>query len=286
MAIDFHTHIFPPWLKERRQLYIERDTTFAELYKNPEAKIATAEDLLIEMEEDGIEMSVVMGIGWTDHGLAREVNDYIIDSTRKYPRQLFGFAGINPALGKKAAAEVERCAKAGLRGVGELHPHCQSYDLGNYQTMAPILDVIRHHNMIVCTHSSEPVGHLYPGKGTTTPDVLLRFIRNASDINIVCAHWGGGLPFYYLMPEVSKVMDNVYFDTAASPFLYKKDIFPLMTKLIGANKILLGSDFPLLRAKRLINQIEKSELSEDDRMSITTTNAMNLIGIDRFTTQM
>ena len=79
MAIDFHTHIFPPWLKERRQLYIERDTTFAELYKNPEAKTATAEDLLIEMEEDGIEISVVMGIGWTDHGLAREVNDYIID---------------------------------------------------------------------------------------------------------------------------------------------------------------------------------------------------------------
>ena len=50
--------------------------------------------------------------------------------------------GINPALGKKAAAEVERCAKAGLRGVGELHPHCQSYDLGNYQTMAPIHAVV------------------------------------------------------------------------------------------------------------------------------------------------
>ena len=85
------------------------------------------------------------------------------------------------------------------------------------------------------------------------------------------------------MPEVSKVMDNVYFDTAASPFLYKKDIFPLMTKLIGSNKILLGSDFPLMRAKRLINQIEESELSEDEQMAITTTNAMNLIGIDKFT---
>ena len=56
-----------------------------------------------------------------------------------------------------------------------------------------------------------------------------------------------------------------------------------MTKLIGANKILLGSDFPLLRAKKLINQIEKSGLSEDDQKAITTTNAMNLIGIDKLT---
>ena len=280
MIIDFHTHIFPPWLIEHRQLYIERDVTFAELYKNPQAKIATAEDLLTEMEEDGVAISVIMGIGWTDPGLGREVNDYIIDSVRKYPNKLLGFAGINPALGKEAALEAERCAKAGLIGIGELHPHSQSYDLGDPQTMAPVLSVIRQHKLIVCTHSSEPVGHIYPGKGTTTPDVLWRFIKHSPDINIICAHWGGGMPFYSLMPEVSKAMSNVYFDTAASTLLYKKDIFSLTTQLVGANKILLGSDFPIVRAGKLIRQIEESNLTQDEKKAITTSNAMNLIGMD------
>ena len=48
MIIDFHTHIFPPDVRDRREEYLRRDPTFAEMYGNPSAKIATAEDLLRE----------------------------------------------------------------------------------------------------------------------------------------------------------------------------------------------------------------------------------------------
>ncbi|MDP6073123.1 MAG: hypothetical protein QGG34_16485, partial [SAR202 cluster bacterium] len=91
-TVDFHTHVFPPSIAERRDHWLGRDTTFRELYSDPKAKLATAEDLIAAMDEDAIDRSVVMGIGWTDRDLAREANDYIIDAVRQYPERLAGFA--------------------------------------------------------------------------------------------------------------------------------------------------------------------------------------------------
>lgn len=276
--IDFHTHVFPPWTPEQRRRYLERDATFGELYTSPRAKLATAEDLLRAMDEDGVEVAVVMGIGWTDMGLAREANDYIIEAARRHPGRLVGFAGVNPAWGEKAAQEAERCALAGLRGIGELHPDTQGYDLGDPAVMGPLMEVARRHSLIVITHSSEPVGHLYPGKGKTRPEALWRFIQAFPDVTLVCAHWGGGLPFYALMPEVAEALRHVYFDTAASPFLYVPHVFQAVVGLVGADKVLLASDFPLLRASRIARQLEGTWLSAAEKQAIRAGNASALLG--------
>ncbi len=275
--IDFHTHAFPAWLRDDRARYLERDATFGELFADPRAKMATADELIAAMDADGVDASVVMGMGWTDHGLAREVNDYIVESVRRYPGRLYGFCGVNPAWGEGAAREAERCAAAGLVGVGELHPDTQGYDIGDKRTMAPLMAAAEHLSLIVTTHSSEPVGHTYPGKGATRPESLWRFILAFPDVIIVCAHWGGGLPFYALMPEVADVLANVYFDTAASPFLYTPDVFPTVASLAGARRILLGSDYPLLRARRLIEQARASVPNADDLAAMLGGNAERLL---------
>ena len=278
MIVDFHTHIFPKAFRSRREEYLERDHTFGELYASPRAKMATAEDLLRGMDEDGVDRSVGMGIGWTDYALAREANDYIIESVGRYPDRLVGFGGVNPAWGDRAVQEAERCARAGLRGIGELHPDSQSFDLGDGRTMAPLMEVVNEHGLIVTTHSSEPVGHSYSGKGKTRPEVLWNFIQNFPDPTIVCAHWGGGLPFYALMPEVGEALGNVYFDTAASPFLYIPSVFSAVPSLVGADRVVLGSDFPLMRPGRLLQQVEEADLAAEDKEAITGGNASRLLG--------
>lgn len=225
--------------------------------------MATAEDLIRAMDEDGVDRSIAMGIGWTDPGLAREANDYIIESTQNHPGRIVGFCSVNPAWGKVAVLEVERCASAGLVGIGELHADTQAFDLGDADTMRPLLEVANEYGLIITVHTSEPVGHLYQGKGHTTPDVTMRFIENARDypnVKIVCAHWGGGLPFYALMPEVKDALQNVWFDTAASPFLYSSQVFSTVADLVGADKILPASDFPLIRFRRIRSQVEESDM--------------------------
>ena len=279
MIIDFHTHIFPAAFLEQREKYALRDATFASLFSNPRAKLATAQELIAAMDEARVDMAVVMGIGWKDKGMAREANEYIMQSVDSFPRRLVGFCSVNPAWGAEAVEEVERFASAGVRGIGELHPDSQGFDIADPDIMAPLMEVARSLGLIVLTHSSEPVGHLYPGKGRITPDKLYRFIRNFPENIIVCAHWGGGLPFYALMPEVGSELTNVYFDTAASPLLYSREIFPTVAGLSGPDRILFGTDFPLIGYTRLLRQIEEVSMPDDAKLDIKGQNARKLLGI-------
>ncbi len=241
--------------------------------------MATAEELVQAMDEAHVDISVVMGIGWTDMRLAVEANDYIIESAARYPSRLVGLCAVNPAWGKEAVAEVERYARTGVRGIGELHPDSQGFNIGSREVMAPIMETAQRLGLVVLTHSSEPVGHLYPGKGATTPDKLYTLIRNFPQNVIVCAHWGGGLPFYTLMPEVAEESKNVYYDTAASPLLYRPDIFSSVVGLTGPDRILFGTDFPLIQHTRLLEQVEDARLSHDASSKILGANARALLGI-------
>ena len=277
MIIDSHTHILPPHVAQHREQYLKRDNTFRELYENPKARMINAEDLIANMDRDGVEKSIVLGIGASDPILGQEINDYIIESVNLYPQRLIGFADINPSWGTAALQEIERCAKAGLRGIGELHPDTQGFDIGDLYTMSPIMDMVKEKNLIVTTHSSEPVGHFYQGKGKINPEKLWRFILNFPDTTIICAHWGGGLPFYTLMPEVARSINNVYFDTAASPLLYSSNIFNVGISLLGKCKILLGSDYPLVRPKTLIAEMEESKISIESHAAITFDNASTIL---------
>jgi len=280
VIVDFHTHIFPPWLREKRDEYIKRDPCFSLLYSQPKAKMATAEELLASMDEAGVDLSVVLNIGWVNHELCVETNDYILDSVSRYPTRIVGFCAIQPAAGDAAIAELERCAKSGAKGIGELRSDVQGFNLTDETTMKPLVDAALKHDLIFLTHSSEPVGHEYSGKGSITPGILYPFITSFPSLKLVCAHWGGGLPFYALMPEVAEALTNVFFDTAATVFLYKPEIFGQVSHIVGSDKILFGSDYPLMHQNRVLAQIQSSQLPEEDKARILGANAQKLLCLD------
>jgi len=279
MIIDFHTHIFPSRIKQEREKYIDTDPIFKNLYSQKNSKIATADELIESMDKDGVDISVVLNIGWTTQEMCVETNDYILESINRYPRRLTGFCTVQPHSGQKALDEIERCVKGGIKGVGEMRPDTQLFSTFDKE-MAQFFEVINKHNLILLTHASEPVGHQYPGKGTVTPELLYPFITVNPASTIVCAHWGGGLPFYALMPEVKEAMSNVYFDTAASPYLYNPQIYNEVIRLVGADKILFGSDYPLLPQSRYLKEIASLDLPEEVKNLILSVNACRLLGID------
>ena len=279
MIIDFHTHVVPSGIKERRADYAGRDACFSLLYAEPKAKLATAEEVIASMDEHGIDKSVILNLGWVSHELCVETNDYILEAIARYPERLIGFCVIQPLSGDKALKELERCARNGVKGIGEMRPDVQDFDLKDSSVMKPVIDAAIKYDLIFLTHASEPVGHQYFGKGNITPEAIYPFILNFPDLKVVCAHWGGGLPFYALMPEVAEALSNVYFDTAATPFLYKPQIFKQVADIIGSDRILFGSDYPLLSPRRIIDQIESTRLSQKDKAKILGGNAQRLLSI-------
>jgi uncharacterized protein len=279
VIIDFHTHVVPPGIKERRDKYLGSDACFSLLYAEPKAKLITAEELITAMDEYGIDKSVVLNLGWTSHELCVETNDYILESIDRFPKRLIGFCTVQPLAGDKAIKELQRCARNGAKGIGEMRPDVQGFDFKDSSVMKPVIEAVMEHGLIFLTHASEPVGHQYFGKGRITPEVIYPLIVNFPGLKLVCAHWGGGLPFYGLMPEIGEALNNVYFDTAATPFLYKPQIFKQVTDIVGSDKILFGSDYPLLSPKRIIDQLESIELSPGDRAKILGGNARRLLSI-------
>jgi hypothetical protein len=277
VIVDFHTHIFPPWIRENRDQHVKRDPCFALLYSSAKARLVTAEELIASMDEANVDCSVVLNIGWVSHELCVESNDYILDSVARYPNRLVGFCGIQPKAKGAAIDELERCCRAGARGIGEMRSDVQGFDLRDKTLMKPLVDVAVKRNLILLTHSSEPVGHVYIGKGSITPDILYSFVTEFPDLKLVCAHWGGGLPFYALMPEVAKAITNVFFDTAATIFLYQSQIFKQVSDIIGSSKILFGSDYPLISQSRIISQIQSLDISQEDKDKILGNNAQALL---------
>ena len=279
MIIDFHAHALPPQIKSNRRRYVERDPAFAEIYAGEKVTMATADDLIASMDREGVDISVIVNYSWSTHELCVETNDYILESIARYPKRLVGFCAVADYHDDKSLAEIERCTGGGIRGVGELRPDLQPLELMTKKALEPFSRLLREHNLILSTHSSDPVGHEYRGKGAATPEKLYSFISNLNGLPVVCAHWGGGLPFYTLMPEVRRALENVYFDTAISPFLYRPEIYRYVKDLVGADRILFGTDYPVLPPSRLLKEMEGVEMTQEERDMILSGNARRLLGI-------
>ena len=264
-------------MKEDRDSYSGRDPCFDILYANANARMATADDLISNMDKEGIDMSVVLNIGWASHELCHETNDYIMEAVAQYPKRLVGFCAVQPLARKKALAELERCIRGNISGIGELRSDTQGFDLTDRDIMSDLAQMAIDNDLVFLTHCSEPVGHIYPGKGAITPEILYRFIQSFPELKVVCAHWGGGLSFYALMPEVFAALSNVYFDTAASPFLYRDIIFEHIAAILGADKILFGSDYPLIAQNRIIKSVHSLNLTEDEKRAILGENARGIL---------
>jgi predicted TIM-barrel fold metal-dependent hydrolase len=277
--IDIHTHIFPPEIVRQREDFFNEDPAFRWLYDSPQARLITAEELLEAMDPEGVEKSVVFGFPWRSLKLMRRHNDYILEAQQRFPRHLIGFACVN-ALESGAAAEVERCLAAGCRGVGELAFYQEGLGDDIIAALRPIADLCQGYNVPLLLHANEPVGHAYPGKSPMQLGELYTLIKNFPDLTLILAHWGGGLFFFNLLKkELPTALKNVYFDTAASPYLYRQEIYRLAAEIIGPEKILFGSDYPLLPPSRYLKEMAAGGLSPEHQELMTSQNALKIFRI-------
>jgi predicted TIM-barrel fold metal-dependent hydrolase len=277
VIIDCHTHIFPEEIRKKREAFCEKDEGFSFIYKNSKARIVGIKDLIDTMDESGVEKSVICGFPWSRPDLCTLHNQYLIESASRYPHRLIVFISLLFSAPDWSGKEIDRGLKAGARGVGEIAFYCQEMTSQDITSMKPILAQMEKQRIPLLIHTNETIGHPYPGKGMTPLERFYELILSFPDLPIVLAHWGGGLPFYELMPEVAKTMTNVYYDTAASPFLYSNKIYAVVSEIVGVERILFGTDFPLISPQRYFHELENSGLSGEDRKKILGLNFLKIL---------
>jgi predicted TIM-barrel fold metal-dependent hydrolase len=280
MIIDFHTHIFPSFFRDDRERFFSGEPSFKRLYTPPKSKLAGRKDLLRMMDAAGIEQSVIFGFPWAKKGFYQRHNDYIIDTVDRHRDRFVGFCCFSLSA-DGAIQEAERCLAAGLRGVGELAVYGEGFSSKQVTELEEIMALCRRHDVPLLLHTNEPVGHEYPGKTAMDMKALYALVKAYPDNRIVLAHWGGGLFFYALMrKEVRETLKNVWYDTAASPFLYRPDIYRIAGEIVGFDRILFGSDYPLLMPARYFQEMEAAGLDEEAVTMIQGQNAAALLKME------
>jgi predicted TIM-barrel fold metal-dependent hydrolase len=272
MVIDFHTHIFPPSVIERREEFARRDPWFGSLY-GAGGRMATRDDLLRSMDRAGIDRSVVLGFGWQDAADCTRGNEYIMESARRSDGRLLPFITVVPG-GDEAKREIARWAGAGLRGIGELYADSQVFSLESPDSLRDVIAACVAHDLFLCVHVTEVAGHEYPGKDGNGPAQVARFVAAMpAELKLLLPHWGGGFGFYELMPEIAARTANCLYDCAASHLLYDERVYEVMNRL-APGRVVFGSDFPLTTQTRMLRRVREAGLMEADLEAMLGGNAV------------
>jgi predicted TIM-barrel fold metal-dependent hydrolase len=281
MIIDFHTHIFPPEIRRRRDDFFDHEPDFKLLYSVPGSKLSGMEELIRNMDDQEVDKSVVFGFPWHHEEHFKRNNDYVKEAVERYNSRLIGFCALYP-LARGAEKELERCLGSGFSGVGELAFYAAALTEGTINALKPIAEIALAFDVPILIHTNEPVGHYYPGKAPITLRAIYDLVQCFPGNKIILAHWGGGIFFYHLMnKEVKPVLQNTWFDTAASPYLYDKEVYSISSQIVGPRKILFGSDYPLLTPSRYFQEMKEAGLSQADIKKICGENAASLLKIEQ-----
>jgi len=280
MIIDFHTHIFPREIREKRGKYFINEPEFTLLYSLPKSRLVGARELIDVMDELEIDMAVIFGFPWKNPTTLKKHNDYIAEATKRFPGRFAAFGCIDP-FSDQALKEAERCRDEKFAGIGELAFYQSGIDAAAIKRLAPIMEICRQSDIPVLIHTNEPIGHHYPGKAPMTFSQIYGLIQRFPHNKIVLAHWGGGIFFFNLVKkQVKAAFKNIYFDTAASPFLYDPQVYQTAVQIVGPEKILFGSDYPLITPARYFKEMEMAGLSQHDTRRICGQNAADLLKLE------
>jgi predicted TIM-barrel fold metal-dependent hydrolase len=207
-------------------------------------------------------------------------NDYIAEVVAKHPDVFIGFGIVDPWQGKLAELEMRRCKEElGLAGIGELNPARQRF-APNDTHFYPLWNAASELGLPILFHGG------FAGAGAGTPGgmgVKLRYSNPmllddlAADfpqLRIICAHpsW----PWSSEALAVTLHKSNVYLDLSGwSPKYLPEEVRHYANSRIQ-NKVLFGTDWPLLDLDRFLEEFEQLDFKPEVREKILVRNARAL----------
>ncbi|TAL38049.1 MAG: amidohydrolase [Spirochaetes bacterium] len=273
--IDFHTHIFAPEMRADRSSFAS-DPGFAALYSSESSRMAGHEDLVRTLTDNAIDHAVAMSFPWEEEPHAALHNRYLLEAAAESAGKIIPFACV-PRRCTDIAGFMKDLAGQEFRGVGELAFYADGFTASAGEFLRRVFSAATEHRMMVCLHLNEPIGHPYPGKYPTPFARVYALIQEFPDVTIILSHWGGGILFYELMPEVRAAFGNVYYDTAASPYIYANEVYAAALGITGPERILFGTDYPLLGPAKYLAAIGAMTISENMKQAMLDGNARRLL---------
>jgi len=216
----------------------------------------------------------------TTSGVPYVGNDYVASVARQYPDRFIGFASVDPWKGTWAIQELERSVKElGLRGL-KLHPTTQAF-FPNDTRFYPLWQKCAELDVPALFHTGQTgVGSGTPGGGGyklkyAHPMHLDDVAADFPDLTIILAH--PSVPWQEEQLAVALHKGNVYIDLSGwSPKYFRPVLTQYATTLLQ-DKVLFGSDYPVLQPERWLRDFEALEMKPEVRQKILLDNARRVL---------
>jgi hypothetical protein len=298
VVIDVHTHIskkecIPNEItkaiveEDARRTGIAPEKITRNSEKHPTVYQASPESLIKDMNEAGIDKSILIAV---DYGLApglskpkvsiMEYNRWVADAADQYPDRLVAFVGVDPRR-KNAVEILEKAIQEwGMKGL-KLYPPCGFYP--NDPIVTPLWEKANELEIPVMVHSGPtfPQLKIKYSEPIYLEDVLIKY----PNLNIIIAHSGGALWAEEVI-GLRQFRNNVYADISGWQGMAYVDKEYAMQRLVHVysnlrSKCLFGSDWPAFNLqithKEWVNMINGLDMETKLKKKLLGENAEKVL---------
>ena len=254
MIIDVHCHIGMSWIGWQRMEY-------------------DMEKILKIYDKIGVDIACVNS--WQINYDIETGNKEVYAIAKKYPKRIIGFGIVNPRDRSRALDEIKRCVEDyGFKGL-KLHPASNNYMIDS-TLVGPVIELARSYSLPVLIHSSG-------SDGFSHPRMIGSLAGRYPEVNMIIGHMGTSA--WLESVEMAKNHENIYLDTTAVP--NEVYIIPIAIKVAGADRIMWGTDSPMINAAVEMAKIKTADLyslygevTEKDKGLILGGNIARILGIN------
>ncbi|MGI6537999.1 MAG: amidohydrolase family protein [Caldicoprobacterales bacterium] len=252
MLIDIHTHIWgppgsPPCSSETIESSKKDLIKAGEKYKIDRIYVSGLYSHYPDEEE-------IAGLNW-------EVAKFI----KEEPKLIGGFCYVNPAHSN--AMDVLK------KGIEEQNMEGMKLWVATFcddERVFPLVEQCILYNIPILIHAfHKAVGQLE--HESLAPNVA-NLARRYPEAKLIIAHLGGNA--YYGIKPIRNC-PNVWVDFSGS--LFRRDDIDYTKKLIGADRIVFGTDMPGASFYNNLGQVEDGDLTEEEKEKIYYKNALRLL---------
>jgi predicted TIM-barrel fold metal-dependent hydrolase len=214
-------------------------------------------------------------------GRRRLGNDEVLSAAEANPDVLIPFASVDPHKGKLGVREARELIARGVRGF-KFHPNTQAF-WPNDRAWYPLYEVIAEAGLIALFHSGTTgIGAGMPGGGGvrlkySDPMLVDDVAADFPELDIILAH--PSFPWQEEALAVAVHKPNVYIDLSGWSPKYFPPILVRYTNTLLKEKMLFGSDYPLITPDRWLADFEKLDIRDEVRPLVLKENAARLLGL-------
>lgn len=281
LAIDAVVNI---WTPESLAIRPNRDAFFGGKMnvKENTLKGVTLDEMLRRMDAAGVERSFLIAtkVGPLLHKASYHIPyEMVAEAVNRYPDRFHGLAGLDPTEGMDGVRQLER----GVRELGFIGAHFYPH----WFELAP--DHARWYPFYAkCVELDVPV-QLQVGQSMLyDPAHRLRSVGRPITLDAVACDFPElkligihvGIPWTEEMIAMAWKHPNVYIGTDAHSPKYWPEAFVKYINTFGQDKVIFGTDFPVLDFERTRAEIDALQLRPIPRRKVLRDNVLRIYGLD------